>query len=164
MERKSIEKRYKLRDNMWTFVLILLQSDKIWWLNLNLSSNKTPRIFVLSTNGMEILPSDKLRSLLSIYNGLDLILAKLNKIAWVFAQLIIRRLWANQLEIRSKSTLSESVRFLMLLDEAETVESSAKRSRNDWRLKWHKSLIKIIKKREPKTRLELQHSMLPLWI
>ena len=128
-----------------------MHKEEIWWSNLNLSSNNTPRIFVLSTKGIEILPIDVSRSLLFINEGLDLIEVKLKRIACVLDQFITSLLWTSQFEIRFKSTLSDSTKLLILLDESEAVESSAKRSRNDWRSRWHKSLIKIIKKRGPKT-------------
>ena len=117
-----------------------MHKEEIWWLNLNLSSNNKPRIFVLSTKEIEILQIDRSRSLLFINEGLDLIDVKLKRTC-VFDQFITSLLWTSQFEIRFKSTLSDSTKLLIFLDESEEVELSPKRSRNDLRSKWHKSLI-----------------------
>ena len=103
--------------------------------SINLASIITPNIFVLSTNGIEESPNDRLRILLFKNKGLDLTVIKLKRIACVFGQLITILLFKSQVEIFIKSKLNDSSKPLISLDESEAVESSPKRSRKDFRSK-----------------------------
>ena len=67
--------------------------------SINLASIITPNIFVLSTNGIEESPNDRLRILLFKNKGLDLTVIILKRIACVFVQLITSLLFKSQVEI-----------------------------------------------------------------